>query len=291
LRRSSKWIIFAGVVGCALLGAASVSHAQAVAPKDNSVTIDGEYGPFLPTDISVDGYQVDRLINVLHVFMIGLFVGWGAFFVYCLLKFRQRTGHRPNNLMIKAKPSKYLEIAVAIFEAVLLFGFSIPVWARVKSEFPTDNPYRVRVVAEQFAWNFQYPGADGKFGKLNPANLNLATNPLGLVKENEGKDDFVSGEFHVPEGKPVIVEITSKDVIHSFFVPVLRVKQDAIPGMRIPIWFRTKEKSAGTYEVGCAQLCGNNHFSMRALMKVDTPEQYAAWVKKESAPPEEFNGD
>lgn len=278
--------------GCVVLGQTSVLRAQAVAPKDTGVKIDGEYGPFLPTDISVDGYQVDRLINVLHVFMIGLFVGWGLFFAFCLVKYRQRPGHRANSVLIKAKPSKYLEIAVAIFEAVLLFGFSIPVWARVKSEFPTDDPMRVRVVAEQFAWNFHYPGADKKFGKLNPKIIDLVKNPLGRMDDDPaGKDDFVSGEFHVIEGRSVVVEILSKDVIHSFFVPVLRVKQDAIPGMRIPIWFKTKEKTAGAYEIGCAQLCGNNHFSMRAVMHVDTPEQYAAWVKKVTAPPEEFKED
>ena len=268
-----------------------VSAQQAAAPPTTGVTISGEYGPFLPTDISVDGHQIDNLIHVLHVFMGILFIGWGAFFVYCLVQYRARSGHAASSVLGKAKASKYSEIAVAIFEAVLLFGFAIPVWGRVKSDIPTDNPLRVRVLGEQFAWNFHYPGADGQFGRIDPKLVDTATNVMGLVREGHGADDVVSGELHVVEGKPVIAEISSKDVIHSFFVPVLRVKQDAVPGMRVPVWFRTRPSTKGVYEVACAQLCGNNHYSMRALMYVDTQQEFDAWFAKKIAPPKEFEED
>lgn len=265
--------------------------AQTAAAKvDPSVKISGEYGPTGVTLASKDGKAIDDLINVMHVFMAIIFVGWGIFFVYCLVKFRQRADHRANPVPVKAKISKYSEVGVALFEAAILVGFSIPIWrtARAEPPKPGDNPFQVRVVGEQFAWNFQYPGADGKFGRLDPRLVNTATNVLGLDRGGDpaAADDVVHGELHIPVDRPIIVEITAKDVIHSFFLPVMRVKQDAIPGMRIPVWFTpTKE---GIYEVACAQLCGNNHYSMRALMYVESQKVLDAWMAERLKPAEAF---
>lgn len=261
----------------------AAAQAQAVAPAMEGVKIDGQYGFWLPPDVSEHGYQIDRLINVIHWFMGLLFVGWGIFFLYCLGKFRMRKGIAARYEMIKAKPSKYLEVGVAIFEVILLVGFSMPVWGSLKNDLPvdTDNPLRVRVVAEQFAWNFHYPGPDGRFGKTGPQFVNTATNPAGLdLSDPLGKDDLVAGEFHIIKDRPVICEISSKDVIHSFFLPVMRIKQDAIPGTRIPVWFKPKE--FGRYEVACAQLCGNNHYKMKALMVIETGDQFNEWLKKKT---------
>ncbi len=286
-RRSLLWIGAALIALGVLVVDAAPAWAQAVAPK-TSVKIDGEYGVLLPPDVSVHGHVQDELFWIVHVFMGILFVAWGIFFVYCLVRFRQRANHRASCEPIKAKPSKYSEIAVAVIEAVLLLGFSIPIWASVKNDIPppADNPLRLRVVGEQFAWNFHYPGADGKFGRVDPKLINTATNPLGLDRSGDGADDIYSGELHIPVGRPVICEISSKDVIHSFFLPVMRVKQDAIPGMRIPVWFEAAK--TGTYEVACAQLCGNNHYSMRALMVIQEPEAFEKWLVESSKPPEEF---
>lgn len=286
-RKTLHWITATIVVLGVVLVEASPAWAQAAAPK-TSVKIDGEYGPFMPPDASVHGHKIDQLIHLLHWFMGVLFVGWGIFFVYCLVQYRQRPGHKANCEPIKAKPSKYAEIAVALIEAVILLGFSVPIWASVKNDIPppADNPVRIRVVAEQFAWNFHYPGADGKFGRVEPKLINTATNPLGLDRSGDGADDIASLEMHLPVGRPVICEITSKDVIHSFFIPVMRVKQDAIPGMRIPVWFQAAK--TGTFEVACAQLCGNNHYSMRALMYIQEPAAFEKWLVEKSKPPEEF---
>ncbi len=257
---------------------------QAAAPSTEGVRIDGTYGYGMPPDISSHGYQIDRLLNYVHVFMGVLFVGWGIYFVACLVKYRQRPGHMAEYELIKAKPSKYAEVGVLIVEIVLLVGFSMPVWASVKNDLPepSDNPVRIRVVGEQFAWNFHYPGADGVFGKTSPKYIDTALNPLGLDKTHDphATDDIVAGEFHVPVNVPILCETSSKDVIHSFFLPVLRVKQDTIPGMRIPVWFRAVKE--GTYEVACAQLCGNNHYKMKALMMIESPASFEAWLKKKS---------
>jgi len=293
LNKVGMGLRWAALVACVFLFAdAPSAMGQAAAPQTEGIKIDGHYGPYLPTDASKDGYRADQLIDVVHWFMIALFVGWGIFFTYCLVKFRARPGHRANPEHIKAKPSKYLEIGVAIFEAVLLLGWSIPIWASVKNDVPPPNdPHavRIRVVAEQFAWNFHYPGPDGKFGKTAVERINTATNPLGIDRNDpDGKDDIVSGELRLPVNKTIVCEILSKDVIHSFFLPVMRVKQDAIPGMRIPVWF-TPVKT-GTYEVACAQLCGNNHYSMKAIMYIQNQTDYDAWILEKCKPPEEFDG-
>jgi cytochrome c oxidase subunit 2 len=277
------------LLACVLLGwvawAQSASGAEAAAPQITA-PITGEYGPHLPTDISVHGYRVDRLIHFMHAFMIVLFVGWGIYFVMCLVRYREGAGRPASYDLIKAKPSKWAEYGVIIIEAVFLFALTMPVWASIKNDLPTETekPVRLRVLAEQFAWNFHYPGPDGKFGKTAPEFVNTATNPAGRdLSDKDGQDDLVSGEMHIPVNVPVICDITSKDVIHSFFVPVLRVKQDAIPGMRIPIWFQTKPGTMGNYEIACAQLCGNNHYSMKALMVVEpSREAFEAWVAEKS---------
>lgn len=292
MRLNRGWLL----IGAALMWfcAAVPVQAQTAPPPDTSgIQIDGEYGPWLPPNIATHEYahKVDLLIDVLHVFMVLLFVGWGIFFVYCLVRFRARPGHKANPSPVKGKVSKYAEIAVALFEAGLLVGISFPVWAAVKNDLPlNENPVHVRVIGEQFQWNFHYPGPDGKFGPTSRDLVDTATNPVGVDRSHpDGADDIVSGEFHIPVNRPVIAQIGSKDVIHSFFVPVLRVKQDAIPGMRIPMWFQAGK--TGNYEVACAQLCGNNHYSMKAVMVVETAEAFEAWVAEKSKPPEEFDED
>lgn len=258
----------------------------------SGIQIDGDYGYKLPPDISVHGHQIDKLLSVLHWFMLLLFVGWGIFMAYCIVKFRQRPGRVATHTEIKAKPAKYLEVGVVVFEAVLLLGFSIPIWGSIKNDLPTDadNPLRVRVLAEQFSWNFHYSGADGIFGRTAPKYIDDVTNPAGVDRSDpNGKDDVMSGELRLPTGRPVICEVSSKDVIHSFSIPVLRVKQDTIPGMRIPVWFEATK--TGTYQVACAQLCGNNHYKMYAPMVVQSQEEFEAWLVEKSAPPEEFDED
>ena len=196
-----------------------------------------------PVDASTHGHEMDRLTILMHWFMAVLFVGWGIFFVYCLIRYRSRPGHQPSTYLPKAKASKYSEILVVIVEAVLLIGFSFPIWASVRGvQNAPKEALEVRVVAEQFAWNIHYPGRDGVFGNTETNLIDAQENPLGLDRDDPAaKDDIVTiNQFHLPVNQDVLVHLTSKDVIHSFGVPQLRVKQDAIPGMSIPIWFKAK---------------------------------------------------
>jgi cytochrome c oxidase subunit 2 len=229
---------------------------------------------------SEHGYLVDHMLEFCHWFMLLLFVGWSIFFLYTIFRFHKSRNPRANYHGVKSKASAHLEFSVVLIEAVLLLGFALPLWGnRVTAEqFPDrDQAFRVRAIGEQFWWNFHYPGADGVFGRQS-AYLVSGNNPLGLDPEDPaGKDDVVSkNELHIVNQKPTVIEISAKDVIHSFSVHQMRVTQDAIPGSSIPMWFRPTRP--GAYEVVCAQLCGAGHYAMKAMMMVETQAEVDAWL-------------
>lgn len=233
----------------------------------------------LPADISTHGWQIDRLFYSIHAVMLVLFVGWFCFLVYTLVRFRSREGHKAQYHPVRTKMGSYVEIAVAVIEFGLLIGLAIPAWRIAKTVRPTgDQVVNVRVVAEQFAWNIQYPGADGVFGATK-SELMSSDNPMGLDPEDAaGKDDIVTiNDLHVPAHRPVYIKLSSKDVIHSFFVPVLRIKQDAVPGMVFPVVFEAKK--TGAFEIACAQLCGLGHYRMKGSIAVEDEATYQTWLK------------
>ena len=200
----------------------------------------------LPLDVSAHGPQIDQMIGLVHILMFALFIGWGGFFIFLLLRFRKSKQPRADYAGVKGHLSSYLEVGVAVFEGVLLVGFAVPLWSARVNDFPSENDATVvRVVAEQFAWNIHYAGPDGVFGRTDPA-LITADNPLGLDRNDPAaKDDITTiNQLNLPVGKPVIIHLTSKDVIHSFNLPLFRVKQDAIPGESIPVWFTPTETTA-----------------------------------------------
>jgi cytochrome c oxidase subunit 2 len=255
----------------------------------------------LPPLAAAHGGQIDSLIGWIHVFMLVLFVGWGGFFAYSLVRFRRSRNPVADYAGVRSHRSTYLEIAVAVVEAVLLIGFAIPLWAaRVDRIPPESEALVVHVTGEQFAWNVRYAGPDKVFGKTDVKLIDLQANPLGLDQSDPAaKDDVVTlNQLYLPVNKPIIVKLRSKDVIHSFGVPELRVKQDAVPGLTIPIWFvptvTTAEMRTRTgnpefqYEIACAQLCGLGHYRMRGFVTVQTAEEFDKWMEeklKESADP------
>jgi len=212
--------------------------------------------------------------------MAALFFGWSAFFIFVLIRFRKRVHPAADHLGVRSGISTHLEFSVVLIEAVLLLGFAIPLWARRVNQFPPGkDALLVHVVAQQFSFNYHLPGPDGQFGRRDVSFVSNS-NPLGLdPNDPAGKDDIVtSGELHVPVNRPMVAELSSKDVIHDYFVPAMRIGGDAIPGSLIPIWF-TPVKT-GSYEVICAQLCGLGHSGMKGTLVVDTPQDYQAWLKE-----------
>jgi cytochrome c oxidase subunit 2 len=237
-----------------------------------------------PEQASAHAAQLDNLTALVHWLMIVLFVGWGIFFVYALIRFRKGRNPVASYEGAKAHFSTYGEAGVALIEVVLLVVFAVPIWAtRVNSIPPESQATVVRVVAEQFAWNVHYPGKDGVFGRTDPNLVATGTNPLGLdPNDPAGKDDVILlNELHLPVNKPVIIKLTTKDVIHSFFLPQMRVKQDAIPGQVIPIWFDPIK--TGQWDIACAQLCGLSHYRMRGSYTVESQADFDKWIA-ENAP-------
>ena len=241
----------------------------------------------LPALASAHGGQIDSLIGWIHVFMLILFVGWGGFLAYCLVRFRASRHPVADYTGVTSHWSTYSEIGVVVVEAVLLIGFAIPLWAaRVDERPPESESLVVQVTGEQFAWNVHYAGPDGVFGPTDINQIDLQTNPLGLDRSDPAAMDDVTtvNQLYLPVNRPIIVMLKTKDVIHSFGVPELRVKQDAIPGLTVPVWFvptvTTAEMRTQTgnpefqYEIACAQLCGLGHYRMRGFVTVETAEEF-----------------
>jgi cytochrome c oxidase subunit 2 len=249
----------------------------------------------MPIPASEHAAAIDETIVLVHWLMLVLFVGWGGFFAFTLFRFRRSRNPKADPVGVKGKFSTWSEIGVAVVEAVLLIGFSIPLWAnRVDLDhFPSeDDSIVVRVVAQQFAWNIWYAGEDGIFGESKPELVDETNNPVGLDRANDpaAKDDITTiNQLHLPVNKPAIIHLSSKDVIHSFNLPQMRIKQDVIPGLKIPLWFtpiKTTEQvqqETGnpefTYEIACAQLCGNSHYSMRGYMTIHDAAGFDAWLE------------
>jgi cytochrome c oxidase subunit II len=234
----------------------------------------------MPPNAAEHGYQIDHIIEFSHWFMGALFVGWSAFFIYVLLRFRRSKHPVADHEGVKSGISTHLEFAVVLIEAVLLIGFAIPLWAKRVNAFPEDkDAIIVHAIGQQFNWNFHMPGPDGVFGRRD-IGLVTPSNGLGLdASDPAGKDDLVFlGELHVPKDRPVIIELSSRDVIHNFALPHMRIAQDAIPGQVIPMWF--KPIKTGTFEIVCGQLCGFGHYSMKGSVVVDEPAEYQTWLKE-----------
>jgi len=251
---------------------------------------------FLPELASEHGGRLDFMLAVVHWVMLALFVGWTMYFLYVLARFRRSRNPSANYTGAKGKAAKYVEVGVVVAEAILLIGFGFPLWHERVEAFPAEEESTVvRVVAAQFVWNVWYPGPDGIFGRTDITLIDMETNPLALDRNDpDTKDDITTvSQLHLPVDKPAIIHLSSRDVIHSFALQEMRVKQDAIPGLSIPVWFvptvtteqmrEIKGNPEFNYEISCAQLCGMGHAGMRGFMTIDTPESYQAWLDKKQA--------
>ena len=249
----------------------------------------------LPISISSSGPAIDETIVLMHWLMLFLFIGWGTFFIVSLIKFRKSKSPQADYVGVKSHMSTVFEVAVALIEIILLIGFSFPIWANRVNDVPTSNQdiIHVRVVAQQYAWNIHYPGPDGLFGNLKSELVDEVSNPIGLDRSSFGASDdfFTINQFHIPVNKKIRIDLSTKDVIHSFKLPELRVGQDAIPGMTIPIHFEATMTSeqflkqmVGTpregkgLEIACAQLCGLGHYRMKGYLTVETEDEYSDWL-------------
>ena len=249
----------------------------------------------LPLLASEHGARIDQLIAYVHIMMAILFVGWGVFFVYVLIRFRKSRNPAANYLGVTSHMSTKLDVAVVIAEVWLLAAISIPFWATQIDTIPPpeSRPVEIRVVAQQFAWNVHYPGPDGIFGRAAVSHVDEQSNPLGLDPEDpHGKDDVTTiNQLYLPANERVVVHLSTKDVIHSFSLNEFRVKQDVIPGMSIPVSFvptmttaemrKIQGDDKRNFEIACAQLCGLGHYRMRGFVNVLPKAEYEAWIAEQ----------
>jgi cytochrome c oxidase subunit 2 len=232
---------------------------------------------WFPTLASEHGGRIDSLfMAVLVVSGIAFVLVQGAL-GYFVARYGENANERASYWHDNPKAEAILLIMTAVILTVLVF-MGQRVWASIYFSDAPTNATIIQVTGEQFAWNFHYAGPDGQFGRTDN-KLITGTNPIGLDRDDPtAKDDVLSiGVMHAPVGKPVRVRLRSKDVIHSFFLPNFRMKQDAVPGMGIEVWFTPTK--AGQYEIACAELCGLGHYRMKGALTVDESEDaFNKWL-------------
>ena len=251
---------------------------------------------WMPVNGAAHGQALDEMSALVHWVMLLLFVGWGAYFIYVLFRFRSGANPRASYKGSTSHFSQYVEIGIAVVEVVLLVFFAIPAWASWVDPPAEGEALEVRVVAEQFLWSVHYSGPDGVFGRTGLEFI-TPTNAIGLDRSDAyAVDDVIStNQLHLPVDRPVTLRLSSKDVIHSFALQQMRVKQDIIPGLVIPVHFTpimvTPDESvypacAGNktcWEIACAQLCGLGHFRMRGFYTIHEQEDFDAWMAAQVA--------
>jgi len=225
---------------------------------------------------STQGAAADEMFNAILVATGIAFIAVHLFVAIALIRYAAY-GRRPAAHWHEHLGAELTWTLVPAAGLVILAILAEIVWARVYSP-PPPNAQVVEVTGRQFLWYVRYPSPDGKLARTDPKFMS-AGNPLGLDPgDPDSKTNVVvTNELHVVNNRPVRVEIHSVDVIHSFFLPNFRVKQDAVPGRNVSIWF-TPDR-AGAYQIACAQLCGVGHYTMRGNMVVETDQAaFDAWL-------------
>ena len=215
---------------------------------------------WLPEDVSTFGQEIDSLFYLIYYITAATFILVTVLMVVFLVMYRQREGRRATY----SHGNTTLEIIWTIVPAAILIVLSfmsVSTWAKVKRQAP-ESDFELQVTAKQFNWEIVYPGADRKFGTPDDVKFD--------------------NDLHVPVNKVVRIHLQSSDVIHSFFLPNLRLKQDAVPGRSILVWFEATKP--GKYELPCAELCGFGHSGMKGWLFVHTPEEYKKWADENLAP-------
>ena len=213
--------------------------------------------PSLPPAVSTYGADIDGIYTIITWITGAIFVIVEVALVYFVFRYRHREGRRAYFVHGNMR-AEVLWTAVPFVLVVFIAAISMGPWLRIRDygRFPKPD-LQLLVTAKQFEWNVTYPGPDGQL--------------------NTG-DDFVKrNRMDLPVGRNIVVTLQSEDVIHSFFVPQFRVKQDAVPGMQIPVWFNVTRP--GEYVLGCAELCGNQHYRMRGTVVVHEGAAFDRWLQ------------
>jgi cytochrome c oxidase subunit II len=241
---------------------------------------------WLPVGASAAAAGIDHHFTTTFILMGAVFIaaqlglGWFAW------KYRDRgAGSKP---ALYSHGNNTLETVWTILTIILFIGLNLAsksIWASERLTPAKPGAVQVEVTGMQFAWYFRYPGGDGKFGATRPELEDPSAGgegALGLdAKDPASKDDVVTGTMVVPVNREIEVILRSHDVIHSFFVPAMRFKQDAVPGLAIHMHFTPIQ--TGDYEIACAELCGLGHYKMHGIVKVVSQEEFDKWLAAREA--------
>lgn len=236
----------------------------------------------MPAAISEAARGVDAQFFLTLVITGVAFVSVQGLLGLFILKYRERAGARARYI----RGSNLVEVGGLVVVAVVFISLAVlgqRVWAKLHLREAAANPVVVEITGEQFAWNVRYPGPDGRFGRTSPQLYDPLTNPVGLVADDPagGDDVVVLNTLAVPVDRPVELQLGSKDVLHGFFMPVLRIKQDTVPGIRVPLRFMADQ--IGDFEIACAELCGLGHYRMRGFLQVMEESEFESWLAEQAA--------
>jgi len=238
---------------------------------------------WMPVDISVHGPKIDSQLEETVLVAGTLFIA-GQLVLAAFVFLYGDNRSKPKQIPGGARPLVVFAFALVGAEVLALSFIGSKAWGAVYFSAPDPNSLRIDVQAGQFAYYFRYAGPDGKFGALHPELINEGTqNYFGLDTEHDpdARDDIVTAELAIPVNKPILLTLHSKDVGHSFYVRELRVQQDFVPGLNLPIHFTATQ--TGRFEIVCTQLCGLGHYNMKAYLSVLSQADYDEWLKKEAA--------
>jgi cytochrome c oxidase subunit 2 len=240
---------------------------------------------WLPHGASSAAFWIDKQFALTYVLMGIVFVAAQGALGLFVWQYRDREG---------AKQAEYshgnvkLEVLWTVLTALLFVGLNLMgsnVWARERFAPAEAGAIPVEVTGMQFAWYFRYAGPDGRFGATSPKLMDPSAGneaAVGLdTSDAAAKDDVVTGTMYLPVNRQVDLRLRAVDVIHSFFVPAMRFKQDAVPGLEIHMHFTPTE--VGDYEIACAELCGLGHYKMHGMLKVVSPEDFDKWLAAREA--------
>ncbi len=247
-----------------------------------------DWFPFLPEAASSNAADLDAVLVAVHSHVVVLAIAWGLLFVWLLIRFRRGRQPVARYRGVSGVLPAIAIGAVIVGDVVILATSALPVWAaRSTRPAATARPLEVRVISEQFAWNVHYPGRDERFGTTRAALIS-ATNPLGIDRTDPAARDDIGliNILTVPVGRPIILHLSSRDVVHGFTLLEMRVKQDATPGMTTRTWFTAMRP--GEWQIGCSQLCGLGHYRMRGTFTVLSTEEWERWAEKEMSMTDEL---
>jgi cytochrome c oxidase subunit 2 len=244
-------------------------------------------GWWLPEAISAHRGMIDRQFTFTMAIVGAGFLLTHAALGYAVWHYRAGSGRTATS----SPGNPRAELILASITAIIFVTLAVTgqwVWAQLKLTQSPPDAIQIEVTGQQFIWNFRYPGGDGKFGRTDPGLYRDADNsvgarpgPLGIDPQDPaGKDDIVTGVLVIPAHRPINLILRAKDVTHDLYVPALRMKHDAVPGMKINLHFMAQQE--GRFEIACAELCGLLHHQMRAILEVRSAAGYEEWLRAQA---------